>query len=102
MLQEGAYDGRRVMGVTTLDIVRSCTFLGELNGIDPTRVSVPVIGGHSENTIIPLFSRSSPIPNVCSLADIRALTTRVQQAGVEVNRGHLPILVIITQNLSFA
>ncbi|CAB3220296.1 unnamed protein product [Arctia plantaginis] len=81
---EGAYDGRRVMGVTTLDVVRSCTFIGELNGVDPTLVSVPVIGGHSGSTIIPLFSQSSPIPNVCSLADIRALTTRVQEAGSEV------------------
>jgi malate dehydrogenase len=40
------YDPRRIFGVTTLDLVRSSTFLSQLIGTSPRQVNVPVIGGH--------------------------------------------------------
>lgn len=45
-----------VFGVTTLDIVRANTFVGEESGKDPENVQVQVIGGHSGVTIIPLIT----------------------------------------------
>ncbi|CAH1971826.1 unnamed protein product [Acanthoscelides obtectus] len=74
---------RRVFGVSTLDIVRANTFVGEMCGVNPKEVNVPVIGGHSGITIVPLFSRATP--KVTIPADkLDALTKRVQEAGTEV------------------
>jgi len=43
--------------VTTLDVVRSNTFVAELKGLDVNKTNVPVIGGHSGVTILPLLSQ---------------------------------------------
>ena len=51
----------RILGVSTLDVVRANTFVAETKGIDVTSVNVPVIGGHSGVTILPLLSRVSPL-----------------------------------------
>lgn len=56
----GVYDPRKVMGVTTLDIVRANTFVAEAKGLDMAEVDVPVIGGHAGETILPLLSQVSP------------------------------------------
>lgn len=73
----------RILGVTTLDIVRSNTFLAEACGLDVDDVDVPVIGGHAGITILPLLSQMRP---KCALSDeqIEQLTVRIQNAGTEV------------------
>lgn len=59
--QRGVFDPKKVFGVTTLDVVRASTFAAHaLNTHDPKTYKVPVVGGHSGSTIIPLFSQSSP------------------------------------------
>ncbi|MBI6549306.1 malate dehydrogenase [Xenorhabdus lircayensis] len=80
--KEGVYDKNRLFGVTTLDIIRSNTFIAELKGKKPEELEIPVIGGHSGVTILPLLSQ---IPGV-SFTDeeIEALTKRIQNAGTEV------------------
>lgn len=51
--------------------------------MDPTKVSVPVVGGHSGNTIVPLLSQTSP--NVTfNKEELDKLTKRIQNAGTEV------------------
>jgi malate dehydrogenase len=55
----GVYDPRKVLGVTTLDVVRAKTFYAEKKGLDVASVDVPVIGGHAGITILPLFSQVS-------------------------------------------
>ncbi|XP_075983442.1 malate dehydrogenase 2 [Anticarsia gemmatalis] len=80
----GVYDPKRVLGVTTLDVVRACAFIGEINGVNPTNVSVPVIGGHSGVTIIPVLSQSQPAVKLSDQGKIKALTERIQEAGTEV------------------
>jgi len=79
----GVYDPNRIFGVTTLDVVRANTFIGQLKGLDPTTVNCPVIGGHAGITIIPLISQCNP--SVSFPADqLKALTERIQEAGTEV------------------
>jgi len=79
----GVYDPKRIFGISTLDVVRANTFIGEAKGVDPTTVNVPVIGGHSGVTIIPLLSQATP--SVSFPQDqIKALTERIQDAGTEV------------------
>jgi malate dehydrogenase len=78
----GVYDKRKMFGVTTLDVIRSNTFVAQTVGKSTDEVNVNVIGGHSGVTILPLLSS---IPGVeLSQADIEALTPRIQEAGTEV------------------
>jgi malate dehydrogenase len=60
MKRHNVYSPSRILGVTTLDVVRANTFISELKGVDVSKISVPVIGGHSGNTIVPLLSQVSP------------------------------------------
>lgn len=53
----GVYDPKKVIGVTSLDIVRANTFVSEAKGLDMKDVDVPVIGGHAGSTILPLLSQ---------------------------------------------
>ena len=56
--------------------------MAELKGKSATEVEVPVIGGHSGVTILPLLSQ---IPGVSfSDQEIADLTKRIQNAGTEV------------------
>ncbi|CAB3246071.1 unnamed protein product [Arctia plantaginis] len=80
----GKYDPRRVLGVTTLDIVRAATFVGQINCIDPAEVTVPVLGGHSGVTIVPALSQCQPPVKLCNEEDIKRLIKKIQEAGTAV------------------
>jgi len=79
--EKGVYDPARLFGVTTLDIIRSSTFVAESKGLNPEDVNVPVIGGHSGITILPLLSQSG---SDFSPEETANLTERIQNAGTEV------------------
>lgn len=80
---EGVYDKHRLFGVSALDVLRSETFLAAELGISNQRILVPVIGGHSGTTIIPLLSKVIGHEKIA--ADrIKTLTDRIQNAGTEV------------------
>jgi len=78
----GTYDAKRLFGVTTLDVIRSETFVAELKGNSTQDTIVPVIGGHSGTTILPLLSQVQGV----SFTDeeVVSLTARIQNAGTEV------------------
>ncbi|KAJ4391220.1 hypothetical protein N0V93_004837 [Gnomoniopsis smithogilvyi] len=79
------FNPQRLFGVTTLDIVRAETFVAEIAGkASPQELTVPVIGGHSGETIVPLFSQIKP--SGISIPDDKydALVNRVQFGGDEV------------------
>ena len=78
----GVYDKRKLFGVTTLDIIRSETFISELKGLDVENIHVPVIGGHSGVTILPLLSQVQYAQWTDD--EIAPLTKRIQNAGTEV------------------
>ena len=79
--KKSVYDASRLFGVTTLDVIRSSTFVAEIYDKDPREVSVLVIGGHSGITILPLLSQSG---FEFSDKDADAMTKRIQNAGTEV------------------
>merc|ERR1712036_152485 len=79
----GVYNPRTIFGVTTLDVVRSNTFIGNLKNIDPTKVNCPVVGGHAGVTIMPLISQCTPAVEF-EADTLKALTERIQDAGTEV------------------
>ena len=79
---QNVFDAKRLFGVTTLDVVRAETFVAEILGEkNPQNLTIPVIGGHSGETIVPLFSQiksGSKIPE--------------DKLDALVNRGWLMIL----------
>ncbi|EPY42819.1 malate dehydrogenase [Angomonas deanei] len=76
----GVYDPRKLFGITTLDIVRARTYVAEALGASVFDIDVPVIGGHSGETIVPLLSRFRQL----SEEQVKALTHRIQFGGDEV------------------
>lgn len=81
--KHNVFNSSKILGVTTLDVVRANTFVAELKGLDVSKTNVPVIGGHSGVTILPLLSQV--VPKVSFSDDeIAALTERIQNAGTEV------------------
>ncbi|KAK7363024.1 hypothetical protein VNO77_05152 [Canavalia gladiata] len=79
----GTYDPKRLLGVTTLDVVRANTFVAEVLGVDPREVDVPVVGGHAGVTILPLLSQVKP-PSSFTSEETEYLTNRIQNGGTEV------------------
>ena len=63
-------------------VAKTCSFVAELKGKQPGEVEVPVIGGHSGVTILPLLSQ---VPGVSfTEQEVADLTKRIQNAGTEV------------------
>ncbi|KAH8782806.1 lactate/malate dehydrogenase [Diaporthe sp. PMI_573] len=81
---KGVFNPQRLFGVTTLDIVRAETFVAEIAGkANPQELTVPVVGGHSGETILPLFSQVTPSVTIPD-DKYDALVNRVQFGGDEV------------------
>lgn len=90
----GVYDPKRLFGVSTLDIVRAETFIGELKGVDPTTVKVDVVGGHSADTMLPVLSKVPNSKTFKSLIhqvgldftpdQVKSLNERISEAGTVV------------------
>lgn len=77
--RQSVFDARRLLGVTTLDVVRAETFSGEKLGTvldDGKRVEVDVIGGHSAETMVPLFSLVDLARNRLSSEEVDELVYR--------------------------
>jgi malate dehydrogenase len=79
---KGVYNKNKLFGVTTLDVIRAETFVGNLKGLNPANLHVPVIGGHSGTTILPLLSQVEGVQFTDE--EVASLTTRIQNAGTEV------------------
>lgn len=80
----GVFNPKKLFGVTTLDVVRAQTFVGDIIGEkDPRSLVIPVVGGHSGSTIVPLFSQAKPSIKIPS-DKLDALVNRVQFGGDEV------------------
>jgi len=87
--KNGCYDPRKLLGVTTLDVVRARAFVAEAAGVAPEGVKVPVVGGHAGITILPLLSQATTpcgkrLASCFGPEKISALTARIQDAGTEV------------------
>ncbi|KAF6754150.1 malate dehydrogenase [Ephemerocybe angulata] len=79
----GVFDPRRVFGVTTLDVVRSARFVGEVTGKDPKETAITVVGGHSGPTIVPLLSQNKNAQGVKGEV-YGKVVHRIQYGGDEV------------------
>ena len=71
-------DPNKIVGITTLDVVRANKFVAEITGKDPRYIRVPVIGGHAGVTIMPVFSQDK-VANSIDKDKIPALDEHVQK-----------------------
>ena len=81
----GAFDAGRLFGVTTLDVVRSETFLAEAEGSVEAgdRRNVDVVGGHSPQTIVPLMSLARPRARVgARVLEVVVNRVRCREGGI--------------------
>ncbi|EOQ98784.1 hypothetical protein E3P92_02901 [Wallemia ichthyophaga] len=81
----GVFDANKLFGVTTLDVTRASTFIAESSGkpSEGPSYNVPVYGGHSGKTILPLISQATPNTQLQKEAH-EALVNRIQFGGDEV------------------
>jgi malate dehydrogenase len=56
----GVFEHGRLFGVTNLYSVRANVLAAKTIGIDPEFVTVPLIGGCSTRTCVPVFSHTKP------------------------------------------
>jgi len=84
--QAGTYDRKKLFGITTLDVVRASRFTSSLvPGSTAEGTSVPVVGGHSGVTIVPILSQSTVGKNIQPGSEAwKALVHRIQFGGDEV------------------
>jgi hypothetical protein len=82
----GTYNPRKLFGVTTLDVVRANQFVGEILGVDPATVSVPVIGGHAGGAHRQAGNHALLFWLVCQAPGVRGMecvpSTRSSAAGL--------------------
>ena len=78
----GVYDKNKLFGITTLDVIRGETFIAAAKGLDLATIKVPVIGGHSGVTILPLLSQVEGA--TFTEEEVAQMTHRIQNAGTEV------------------
>jgi len=76
-------DPKKVIGVTTLDVVRANKFVSAETGKPVSDIQIPVVGGHAGATILPLFSQD-PIGATLTAEKIPELDKRTQDGGTEV------------------
>lgn len=79
-------DPLRIVGITTLDVVRANKFVHEETGAPIERINVPVIGGYSGvsgKSVVPVFSQD-PVAKVLPEKTRETLAARVQDASNEV------------------
>ncbi|KAJ3622096.1 hypothetical protein MTP99_002625 [Tenebrio molitor] len=80
MKKHGHYNPYAVFGITTIDVVRANRFVAEVLGLEPECVVVPMVGGHTEKTIVPVLSKATPC-NELTNDELEDITTSVRQAN---------------------
>lgn len=83
------FDERKVFGVTSLDVMRTNVYSARILGVKPEKVKVPVIGGHSDKTIVPVLSRCDP-QSCFESEEIVEITNFVQTASENLIKAKRP------------
>eukprot|EP00930_Biecheleria_cincta_P001098 TRINITY_DN102263_c0_g1_i1.p1 TRINITY_DN102263_c0_g1~~TRINITY_DN102263_c0_g1_i1.p1 ORF type:complete len:343 (+),score=63.36 TRINITY_DN102263_c0_g1_i1:50-1078(+) len=84
LYEKKGLDPKKIVGITTLDVVRANKFVFEATGAPVDSISVPVVGGTSSGkSVVPVFSREKACLKL-PLEKRQALDARVQNAGTEV------------------
>lgn len=58
--QNNSLNPNKIIGVTTLDAVRVRSYVANKQGLCAASVEVPVLAGHSPETVLPVLSQAKP------------------------------------------
>lgn len=83
MKKAGKYDPKRIFGICTLDSTRAKTFIGLEKGLEPSSINVPIVGGHGDDTAVPLISLTTPTVKFSEKETID-LVNRIRHADREI------------------
>nr|CAD7605963.1 unnamed protein product [Timema genevievae] len=86
--QVDKFNPRKVFGMTAHHVIKANTHVGEVACIDPSEIIVPVIGGNSTETIVPLLSQAKP----CSCIELNEITIAPFYLVIEALQSAVPQL----------
>jgi len=83
LYEKAGLDPMKICGITSLDAVRANKFVHVASDVPIERISVPVVGGHSGPSTLPLFSQD---PTAAKLSEEQQakLLQRVQEGGAQI------------------
>mmetsp|Transcript_148146 Transcript_148146/g.369349 ORF Transcript_148146/g.369349 Transcript_148146/m.369349 type:complete len:350 (+) Transcript_148146:84-1133(+) len=83
LYEKAGLDPMKICGITTLDVVRANKFVHVASEVPIERISVPVVGGHSGPSAVPLFSQD---PTAARLSEEQRgeVLQRVQDGGAQI------------------
>ncbi|XP_068144454.1 malate dehydrogenase, mitochondrial-like [Drosophila tropicalis] len=76
------YDPRRLFGVTTLHSMRVRNIIAKILHVNPARVNVPVIGGFSVDTAMPVYSQCFPELRE-EMTDVDSLVEKINKSNYD-------------------
>ncbi|KAJ8725120.1 hypothetical protein PYW07_016078 [Mythimna separata] len=99
----GDYDSRKLFGITGLDALHAQALFAAQNNLNPEACYVPVIGGHSDKTLIPLLSQSTPASDFDTKMsqDFTIKFRRFDEELLKANRGCSPTTSVAYSALLF-
>lgn len=99
----GAYDSRKLFGITGVDALRAKAMFSAQTGFNSKNCYVPVIGGHSKNTVIPLLSQSKPASNIDAKTcqDFTEKLRDFDDQIIKATQGFAPTLSVAHSTLLF-
>lgn len=81
--KHGFYNPKRLSGSCSVNTMRASSFLAQQVGGDPRKIQVPIIGGHSKDSIVPLISQSRPTFKLDAEEQLQVVK-RIQNGADEV------------------
>nr|XP_034825577.1 LOW QUALITY PROTEIN: malate dehydrogenase-like [Maniola hyperantus] len=104
MRNNGEYDPRKLFAITSGDPLKVQAMYAAANYLNPQACYVPVIGGHSDSTIVPLLSYTKP---TCTMdeKDIQQFTAKIRSLQEDVTnakKGWSPTLSVAYGVLAFS
>ncbi|KAG6450784.1 hypothetical protein O3G_MSEX006754 [Manduca sexta] len=99
----GEYDPKKLFGVTTIDALRARALFASDHNLHPHDCIVPVIGGHSDKTTVPLLSQSKPSKeqNDQIILDFTTRLRKCDEIVTEAKKGWAPTLSVAFSVLVF-
>lgn len=101
LIRKRVFDERRVFGITTLDFMRANVYTARMIGARPETVKVPVIGGHSDKTIVPILSICDPATSFTK-EEAMEITEYVQTASEDLLRAKKPGILAMSSAFAIA
>lgn len=83
LYEKKGLDPKKILGVTSLDVIRASKFAHEETGVPLEDLKVPVIGGNAGKSILPLFSQVKATASL-PIERRKALDAQVREAGSEI------------------